>query len=244
MPDNKSFNAIVERYAGIEGRDLITHVVKDYPGRVALLSSFGAESAVLLHMLSEVAPDLPVLFLDTGKLFDETIAYRDRLVKELGLTGLRVIAPDTADLARTDSDGALHGSNTDLCCHIRKTVPLARATEEFDVLISGRKRFHGAARSDLGFVSEQDGKLKIEPLAAFSALDLSNYVQAHHLPSHPLKSSGYHSIGCVPCTAAGGTEDDPRAGRWQGSDKTECGIHFAANGQIIRTVARAAADAR
>ena len=128
--------------------------------------------------------------------------------------------------------------NTDSCCNVRKVEPLERALAPFDGWITGRKRFHGAARSALGFVSAQAGKLKIEPLAAFSALDLSNYVQAHHLPSHPLKSSGYHSIGCVPCTAAGGTEDDPRAGRWQGSDKTECGIHFAANGQIIRTVAR------
>jgi phosphoadenosine phosphosulfate reductase len=243
MPAETSFNAIVERYAGIEGRDLVAHVVKDYPGRVALLSSFGAESAVLLHMVADVAPDLPVLFLDTGKLFDETIAYRDQLVKTLGLRNLQVVSPDAADLARIDADGTLHSRDTDLCCHIRKTVPLARATEQFDVLISGRKRFHGAARSDLRFVSEQDGKLKIEPLAAFSALDLSNYVTAQQLPPHPLKSFGFHSIGCAPCTVAGGSEDDPRAGRWQGSEKTECGIHFSSNGTVIRTVSRATADA-
>ena len=128
MPDNLKFNAIVERYAGIEGRDLIAQVARDYAGRVALLSSFGAESSVLLHMLSEVAPDVPVLFLDTGKLFDETIRYRDQLVREFGLTDLRIIAPDEADIARTDPQGDLHGRDTDLCCHIRKTVPLARAT--------------------------------------------------------------------------------------------------------------------
>lgn len=238
MPDDLKFNAIVERYAGIEGRDLIAQVARDYAGRVALLSSFGAESSVLLHMLSEVEPNVPVLFLDTGKLFDETIRYRDQLAREFGLTDLRIITPDEADLARTDPQGDLHGRDTDLCCHIRKTVPLARATEGFDVLISGRKRFHGAARSDLQFVSEQDGKLKVEPLAAFSAFDLSNYMQSHHLPPHPLKLRGYHSIGCAPCTVAGGSADDPRAGRWQGSEKTECGIHFSANGTILRTVAR------
>ena len=243
MPVDKGFNAVVERYAGIEGRDLIAQVVRDYPGRVALLSSFGAESSVLLHMVSEVAPQVPVLFLDTGKLFDETIAYRDTLVHELGFTDLRIITPDAADLSRTDPAGDLSSHNTDLCCHIRKTVPLARATEKFDVLISGRKRFHGATRSDLQFVSTQDDKLKVEPLAAFSALDLKNYMQTHHLPSHPLRLRGYLSIGCVPCTVPGGTEEDPRAGRWQGSEKTECGIHFSANGTIIRTVARATVDA-
>lgn len=243
MPDDLKFNAIVERYAGIEGRDLIAQVTKDYAGRVALLSSFGAESAVLLHMLSEVAPHVPVLFLDTGKLFGETIRYRDQLARELGLTELRIITPDESDLARTDPQGDLHGRDTDLCCHIRKTVPLARATEGFDVLISGRKRFHGSVRSDLQFVSEQDGKLKVEPLAAFTAFDLSNYMQSHHLPSHPLKLMGYHSIGCAPCTVQGGTVEDPRAGRWQGSDKTECGIHFSANGTVVRTVARQNAPA-
>lgn len=238
MPDDLNSNAIVERYAGIEGRDLIAQVVRDYKGRLALLSSFGAESSVLLHMVSEVAPDVPVLFLDTGKLYDETIAYRDQLVRELGLTNLQVIAPDAGDLIRTDPAGDLSSHNADLCCHIRKTVPLARATERFDVLISGRKRFHGASRSDLQFVSAQDGKLKVEPLAAFSAFDLLNYMQSHHLPSHPLKLRGYHSIGCAPCTVAGGSADDPRAGRWQGSEKTECGIHIAANGQIVRTILR------
>lgn len=243
MPDSLFSNAVVEQYAGIEGRDLIAQVARDYAGRVALLSSFGAESSVLLHMVSEVAPDLPIIFLDTQKLFPETIAYRDQLVRELGLSNLQIVSPDEADLARTDPAGSLSSRDTDLCCHIRKTIPLARATEKYDVMISGRKRFHGAARSDLQFVSEQDGKLKVEPLAAFSAFDLSNYMQKHHLPSHPLKLQGYHSIGCMPCTTVGGTVEDPRAGRWQGSEKTECGIHFSAAGTIIRTVARDSVNA-
>lgn len=238
MPGNLFSNAVVEQYAGIEGRDLISQVVRDYPGRVALLSSFGAESSVLLHMVSEVAPDLPVIFLDTQKLFPETIAYRDRLVRELRLTNLRIITPDVADLTSADPAGDLSSRDTDLCCHVRKTLPLARAMDGFDVMFTGRKRFHGAARSDLQFVSEQDGKLKVEPLAAFSAFDLANYVQKHDLPPHPLKLMGYNSIGCMPCTTVGGTVEDPRAGRWQGSEKTECGIHFSANGTVIRTVLR------
>jgi phosphoadenosine phosphosulfate reductase len=239
MQVDQNINAIVEEYAGIEGRDLIARVTKNNQGKVALLSSFGAESSVLLHMISEVAPDTPIFFLDTQKLFPETIAYRDQLVRELGLTNVQIIAPDEADLKTSDADGTLHERDTDQCCYIRKTLPMARATAGYSVMISGRKRFHGAAREDLQFVSVQDGVLKVEPLAAFTSLDLATYMQKHHLPSHPLRLQGYRSIGCMPCTSLGGTDEDPRAGRWQGSEKTECGIHFTANGTLVRTVSRA-----
>lgn len=234
-------NNIVESYAGLEGRQLISSVIKNHSGRVALLSSFGAESSVLLHMVSEIAPNLPVLFLDTEKLFPETLAYRDQLVREFGLTNLQNIHPDPDDLARVDPDGVLNTFDKDLCCHFRKTVPMQKAFSDFDIIISGRKRFHGAARNDLQFISLQDDRVKIEPLAGFSALDLSNYMISHHLPSHPLKLQGYRSIGCVPCTTQGGTDDDPRAGRWAGSEKTECGIHFSVNGEVVRTEIRQAA---
>ena len=244
MPDDVSplnLNNIVESYAGLEGRQLMSAVIKNHSGRVALLSSFGAESSVLLHMVSELAPGLPILFLDTEKLFPETLAYRDQLVRELGLTNLRNITPDPEDLERVDPDGILHTFDKDLCCHFRKTVPMQKAFADFDIIISGRKRFHGATRSDLQFISVQDGKVKIEPLAGFSALDLSSYMISHHLPSHPLKLQGYRSVGCVPCTVLGGTDEDPRAGRWAGSDKTECGIHFSVNGEVVRTETRQAA---
>ncbi len=241
MPDNKHLNDIVESYAGLEGRQLINAAVKHHPGRVALLSSFGAESSVLLHMVSEIAPDLPVLFLDTEKLFPETLHYRDQLVRELGLTNLQNIHPDADDIARVDPDGILNTFDKDLCCHFRKTVPMQKAFADYDIIISGRKRFHGATRSDLQYVSVQDGRVKLEPFASFTALDLSNYMITHHLPSHPLKLQGFRSIGCVPCTVQGGTDDDPRAGRWAGSDKTECGIHFSVNGEVIRTETRQAA---
>lgn len=238
MQDDFHLNDYVEAYAGLEGRELIATVAKDFTGRAAVLSSFGAESAVLLHMVSEVAPDLPVIFLDTEKLFSETLAYRDKLVREFGLKDMRNFKPDLADLKRIDPDGELHKKDTDLCCHIRKTVPMEKALRGFDVTISGRKRFHGAQRNSLDFVSLQDERLKVEPLAGFSGLDLNGYMQHHHLPSHPLRLFGYRSIGCMPCTSVGGTDDNPRAGRWTGSEKTECGIHFSANGKIIRTETR------
>ncbi len=243
MLDSFASNSVVETYAGIEGRDLIKSVLRDFPGRAALVSSFGAESSVLLHMVSEVDRNLPVIFLNTQKLFPETLDYRDLLVAELGLTNVRTIKPDLRDLQMHDATGRLHETSTDACCKIRKTIPLAKALEGFDVMISGRKRFHGATRSDLEFMSVADGRLKVEPLAGYSALDLQSYMVSHHLPSHPLRLQGFRSIGCEPCTSRGGTDDDPRAGRWAGSDKTECGIHFSANGQIIRTVQRQTVNA-
>jgi phosphoadenosine phosphosulfate reductase len=236
-------NDLLEAYAGLEGRDLIRTIARDYKGRVALLSSFGAESAVLLHMVSEVDRALPVIFLDTQKLFPETLSYRDQLIRELELTDVRVVSPDTFNVQQQDPHGTLHLDNPDQCCNIRKAIPMEKAFTGFDVMLSGRKRFHGSTRADLKFVSTDGDRLKVEPLAGYTALDLQAYMVNHHLPSHPLKLAGYHSIGCMPvtCTAPGGNADNPRAGRWMGSDKIECGIHFTANGKIIRSDIRATA---
>ncbi len=225
--------AIFENYAGLEGAQLLGAILRDFAGKAALVSSFGAESAVLLHMVAQVDKATPVIFLDTGKHFWETLSYRAKLIDRLGLTGLRIVTPDAADLAAQDAAGDLHKTNADACCHIRKTVPLARALEGFAVTISGRKRYHGAARATLDFLAIADGRLKVEPLAGFSALDIAAYMKAHDLPAHPLTGIGYFSIGCEPCTQPGGTTADPRAGRWAGTAKTECGIHWTHNGQDI-----------
>lgn len=231
---------IFESYAGLEGRQLLEPILRDFAGRAAVVSSFGAESAVLLHMVSEVDKATPVIFLDTGKHFWETLSYRAKLIDRLGLTGVRIITPDAGDLAANDPDGSLHQSNADQCCHIRKTLPLQKALEGFDVTISGRKRYHGAARATLDFLSISDGRLKVEPLAGFSALDIGAYMKAHDLPAHPLTEIGYFSIGCEPCTTPGGSSADPRAGRWAGSAKTECGIHWTHNGETVTLPSRAA----
>ena len=134
-------NAILEAYAGLEGRALIRSFARDFKGRIALLSSFGAESSVLLHMLSEVDLNIPVIFLDTLKLFPETIAYRNRLVRELGLRDVRIVQPNVADLENEDPDGTLHQRNADHCCNIRKTLPMEKAFKEFDVLFHNRNLF-------------------------------------------------------------------------------------------------------
>jgi phosphoadenosine phosphosulfate reductase len=234
-------SALDETYAGLEGADLIRAVAAAHPGRVAVVSSFGAESAVLLHMAAAVDRLLPVIFLDTGKHFWETRSYRSILTDRLGLGDVRTIHPDADDLARDDAAGDLHGRDADLCCHLRKTLPLERALDGFDVVISGRKRFHGAGRAALQTVSMDGGRLKVEPLAGFTSADLKAYMAAHDLPAHPLTGRGYRSIGCAPCTIAGGTDEDPRAGRWAGTDKTECGIHITSDGKLVRTIARGGA---
>ena len=201
-----------------------------FPGRIALVSSFGSESAVLLHMLSRIDPSAPVLFLDTGQLFGQTLDYRKRLATELGLTGVRDLRPAYADLATVDPRADLYRTDTDACCAIRKIAPLDLVlTSEFDAWITGRKRFHGGARLHLPVVEASAGKLKFNPLAGWDKARLYAYAAEHALPAHPLVEFGYASIGCWPCTKPTDDGSDVRAGRWAGSEKTECGIHSSQN---------------
>lgn len=197
-------------------------------GKLALVSSFGAESAVLLHLAAQVSPAIPVLFLDTGMLFGQTLDYRRQLAAGLGLSDVRDLRPAYPDLAVTDPKSDLWRTDTDACCYIRKVLPLDRALAGFDGWITGRKRFHGGDRLSLPVVEESAGKLKFNPLANWSKDELDAYVVEHDLPAHPLVAQGFPSVGCWPCTKP---VDDPnadvRAGRWAGQDKTECGIHVA-----------------
>ena len=195
--------------------------------RLALVSSFGAESAVLLHLASQVSREIPVLFLDTGMLFGQTLDYRRNLAARLGLTDVRDLRPHYQDLAVSDPQAKLWQSDTDACCHIRKVLPLDRALAEFDAWITGRKRFHGGARLALPVVEPSDGKVKFNPLANWTKADLDAYMVEHALPVHPLVEHGFPSIGCWPCTSPVEDGENLRAGRWAGSDKSECGIHLA-----------------
>jgi phosphoadenosine phosphosulfate reductase len=214
------------RYAGASTLALIEAAVRDlFPGRVALVSSFGSESAVLLHLLSQVDPSVPVVFLDTLKLFPETLAYRDRLAEDFGLTDVRSVQPDPARLSLKDQHGALWMTNPDLCCHIRKTEPLQRALLGFEAWFTGRKRFQSSTRSALPLFEPDGERIKINPLINWSSDELKAYAIRHALPEHPLVASGFPSIGCVPCTTKVAPGEDARAGRWRGTDKIECGIH-------------------
>lgn len=202
-------------------------LLERFPGATALVSSFGAESAVLLHMVAAIDPTTPVIFLDTGKLFPETLRYRDRLVARLGFTDLRMAWPDPVRLARVDPVGTLWQHDPDLCCWQRKVEPLEAALIGFQAWISGRKRFHGGARHALDPIeTAADGRVKVNPLARWSEADVTAYFLCHDLPPHPLAALGYRSIGCAPCTRPVHPGEASRAGRWAGRSKTECGIHF------------------
>jgi phosphoadenosine phosphosulfate reductase len=199
---------------------------QSFPGRVAVVSSFGAESAVLLHMVATVDPATPVLFIDTGRHFVETLEYRDRLSAHLGLSDVRNVGPTAEEVTRLDADHSRALWDPDGCCAFRKSAPLERALQGFAAWISGRKRFQAATRLDLP-VFEADGQhVKINPLASWSAADIADYFAAHGLPPHPLLAQGFRSIGCAPCTSLVAPGEDARAGRWRGFDKTECGIHL------------------
>jgi phosphoadenosine phosphosulfate reductase len=199
-----------------------------FAGSIALVSSFGTESAILLHMISEIDKATPVIFLDTGKLFAETLAYRDALVAKLGLTDVRSIRPSGKQLAAYDPEGRLWQRDPDLCCSIRKTNPLDEALEGFDAWITGRKRSQGGTRATMEMVDTgPDGRITVNPLAFWDAAQIEAYFEQHDLPRHPLEAQGYASIGCATCTQRVQPGEDKRAGRWAGLDKTECGIHMA-----------------
>ena len=192
---------------------------------LALVSSFGTESAALLKVMADVDPAIPVVFLDTGWLFEETLAYRDTLIATLGLHDVRSIKPLEEALSREDPDRELWFTNPDACCRIRKVEPLARALKPFSAWINGRKRFQGGVRADIPVV-EQDGvRLKFNPFANSSRDEIEAIYKLANLPPHPLVASGFMSVGCMPCTSRTSPDEDARAGRWRGRPKTECGIH-------------------
>ncbi len=203
-------------------------------GRIALVSSFGAESVVLLHLVSVLAPATPVIFIDTQMLFPETLEYQRKLADSLPLTDVRVIRADPQRRAELDPAGDLHRTRPDACCALRKTEPLETALAPFDAWITGRKRYQGSTRAVLDFFEvETPHRIKINPLAHWGREDVEDYLVNNRLPRHPLVARGYPSIGCAPCTTQVKPGEDPRAGRWRGSDKTECGIHFV-NGKMVR----------
>ena len=193
--------------------------------KLALVSSFGTESAALLKVMADVDPAIPVFFLDTGWLFEETLAYRDTLIATLGLRDVRSIKPLEGTLSRDDPDRELWFSDPDACCRIRKVEPLARALAPFSAWINGRKRFQGGARAEMAVVEDDGAKLKFNPFANVARDEIEAIYRLAKLPPHPLIALGYLSVGCMPCSSRAAPGDDPRDGRWRGRAKTECGIH-------------------
>ncbi|MDP6473742.1 MAG: phosphoadenylyl-sulfate reductase [Alphaproteobacteria bacterium] len=218
--------ALRERYGELEGEALLRVMLEwEYKGRIALVSSFGAEAALLLDMVARIDPATPVIFIDTGKLFHQTLTYRDILVRRLALSDVRSVGPIAFDLAGHDPDSALWQQNPNLCCYLRKVLPLERALGRFDAWITGRKRDHGGERGGLQTIEAVDGRIRFNPLAHWSQENIDDAFRKRGLPRHPLSEEGYASIGCAPCTEPVSAEAHGRAGRWRGSVKSECGIH-------------------
>lgn len=218
-----------------EAETVLRHALNDpLIGKVAMVSSFGAESVVLLHMIAQIDKATPIIFLDTEMLFPETLEYQKDVTEKLGLTDVRIITPERNAVLTEDVDGLLHQADTDACCDLRKTRPLAEALKEFDGWITGRKRYQNGQRAALPLFEKDGQKIKVNPLANWGPEDLKEYMEEHALPRHPLVAQGYPSIGCMPCTTRVAAGEDPRAGRWRDSDKEECGIHFI-DGKLVRT---------
>jgi len=215
------------RFADASPAELLRAVLGEgLAGHVAVVSSFGAESAVLLDLVASVDPDTPVLFLDTGKHFAETLAYRETLTTRLGLSDVRILSPQPEALSARDAEGIRWSYDPDGCCDMRKVAPLAAGLAGFDASITGRKAFQASTRAALPhFEIDEAGRMKINPLARWARADIMAHFKAHDLPRHPLEASGYASIGCATCTSVVKPGEDPRSGRWRGFDKTECGIH-------------------
>lgn len=208
-----------------EGRQALRRSLAEFKGRIAVVSSFGAESAVLLALVAEIDPSVPVLFLETGQHAPETLEYRRRLAGALGLADVRDVRPAPDALTLRDPDAALHGFDPDACCALRKVEPLERALQPFAAWVTGRKRHQAATRAALPVVERVDGRTKVNPLANWTAAMVEAEFTRRGLPRHPLSARGFASIGCAPCTRSTRPGADPRSGRWAATGKTECGIH-------------------
>ncbi|MEG3638040.1 phosphoadenylyl-sulfate reductase [Magnetococcus sp. PR-3] len=217
-----------DRYGHLPAEHLIRLALLElFPGQIAVTSSFGIEAAVLLHMVSRVDPTVPVVFVDTGRHFPETLGYVDQLSSHLQLSHVQRVQPDAQALAQQDPEGQLALSDADRCCYLRKVAPIQPVMGRYSAWITGRKRCHGGTRELLPALEVVGGQVKFNPLAGWCRAELNSWYERHQLPRHPLEAKGYGSVGCAPCTHPANVEGDPRAGRWAGQEKKECGIHVA-----------------
>lgn len=216
-----------ERMADWPATDILAWTWETLGPEVVVSSSFQTQSVPLLHLISQVCPAMPIIFIDTGFHFAETLAFRDELARRYHLN-IRVVGPqiDQAELFRRYGEG-LYRHDPDLCCHLNKVEPMRRALVGQRGWISGVRHDQTAHRAGLRVLEPQpDGPLKVHPLLAWTKADLWTYINRHDLPTHPLLAQGYLSIGCAPCTRPVTAGEDERAGRWTGTGKTECGLHL------------------
>lgn len=198
--------------------------------RMFATSSFQTNSVPLLHILARFAPEVPVYFLNTGFLFPETLKFRDELAAELGLTVRQLSAPMPRAQQRGPDGRFLFASDPDACCDLNKVAPLEPVLAAHDVWINGVRASQSATRAKMAVLQPTETVLRYHPLLSWTAKMVHYYIEQHGLPRHPLESAGYLSIGCQPCTRRLSADLDDRDGRWQGLQKTECGLHTTLGG--------------
>jgi phosphoadenosine phosphosulfate reductase len=215
----------------LEGKtpeERLAFAVETWGEKLLFTSSFGAQSAVLLHMWSQVARGLPVVFIDTGFLFEETLRYKDALVARLGLNVVTV-RPAVARAEFERAHGAdIQQRDADFCCAQNKIAPLEPLKAKAGAWVSGLRRDQSDTRKDVPILLAEPGDgglVKVHPIATMGASEIDAYHVVHDLPEHPLRAEGYRSIGCAPCSRPARDGESERDGRWAWSPKTECGLH-------------------
>jgi len=224
LPLDQMAASMAEKWAHHTAEELIDRVFQ-LNRQVSIVSSFGTEAAVLLALVADRNPAAEIVFIDTLRHFGETHRYREALIKLLGLTNVRVVRPSPAPLLKDDPDEMLFKRNPDLCCEIRKVEPLRNALLATEIWMTGRKRFQSETRAELKKIELAGGRIKVNPLTDWSQSEIVDAFRARRLPAHPLEADGFLSIGCMPCTRRVAPGESHRGGRWEGFDKTECGIH-------------------
>lgn len=228
-------------FGDLDDKDLLEVMIKEeFKDEIALVSSFGSGSAVLLAVIADVEPNLPVYFLETGKHFPETLEYVETLKNHLGLTNVKFLTPDPKLVNNIDSKGELWKSQPNRCCWLRKVEPLERELKSVNIraLITGRKRYQTPQRAHMRRIElHEDGRFRINPLASWTKERVAQEFRDRNLPEHPMVALGYPSIGCAPCTSPVKPGEDERAGRWAhtaqlpgGKQKLECGLHVEGQG--------------
>ena len=224
------WNAITcaEANAELEGKsaeEIADWAVATFGAKLAVASSM--QDTILPHLFGTRLPGVDILFLETGYHFKETIETRDRAAKAFPITIVNVLPRQTVEEQDAEFGKDLFARDPNTCCFMRKVDPLARALQGYDAWVTGARRVDAATRANMPIVTwdENHGLVKINPIAAWSDFQVEVYQMAHGLPRNPLVAQGYPSIGCEPCTRKVAAGEDPRSGRWAGTDKTECGIH-------------------
>lgn len=225
------FEKLNQEFETKKPEEIIAWAVHEFSPRLAMSSSFGPESGVLLHMVSRIDPSIPVLFLETGYHFPETLQYKEELVRLLKLKNVIDLKADPKRKAQVVAqyEGVPYEKNPDLCCQINKVEPMDLAIKDYDAWMSGIRRNQTDFRKSIRIFEEykrgNNELYKISPLASLTSREMWWYLKEHNIPKHPLYDKGYLSVGCWPCTKPVQPGDDERSGRWAGKAKTECGIH-------------------